>query len=57
MKINLIPSNLVINLFLSFFVLLEKIKIRVKFLASCWFGNKKYFCVLFIGSCAVLKVF
>ena len=57
MKINLIPSNLVINLFLSFFVLLEKTKIRMKFLASCWFGNKKYFCVLFIGSCAVLKVF
>ena len=50
MKITLIPSNLVINLFLSFFVLLEKTKIRMKFSSSCWFGDKKYFCVLFIAS-------
>ena len=54
-KINLIPSNLVINLFLSFFVLLVKTKIRMKFSASCWFGNKKYFWVLFIASRALCQ--
>ena len=53
MKITLISSNLVTNLFYSFFFLLEKTQIRMKFSASWWSGNKKYFCFLYSKPCCV----
>ena len=48
----IIPTNLVTNMLLSFFVLLQKPKTIIKFSASCWSDNEKYFCFLFIARCA-----
>ena len=41
--------------FYSFLALSQKPKIRIKFSASWWSGNKKHFCVLFIASHALLQ--
>ena len=33
----------------------KKSKTRINFYVSCWSGNDKYFCVLFIASVALLQ--
>ena len=41
--------------FVLFLPFLTNQKTRIRFLASWWFGNKKYFCFLFIASHALLQ--
>ena len=37
------------------FALSYKPKTRIRFSASWWSGNEKYFCFFFIASCALLQ--
>ena len=56
MVVTIIRTDLVTNLFLSsFFFLSHKLKTRVKFSASWWSGNEKYFSFLFIAIRALLQ--
>ena len=51
----IIPTDLVINWLLSFFIFSCKPKARIRFSASWWSGNEKYFCFLFITGLALLQ--
>ena len=51
----IIPTNLVTNSLLPFFVLSYKPKTRFRFSANWWSGNEKYFLFLFIASLALLQ--
>ena len=52
----IISPKLIINSLLSLFIiLLQKPKTRMKFLASCWAGNKKYSHFIFIVSHGLLQ--
>ena len=55
MKITLIPSKLVINLFYPFFTFWRK-QIRIRFSSSWWSGNKKYLCFVYSKPCSMSKV-
>ena len=53
----IIPTDLVTKSLLSkiFFVISYKPKTKIRFSASSWFGNRKYFCFLFIASRTLLQ--
>ena len=51
----IIPTNLVANSLLPFFVRLKEPKTRIKVSASWWCGNENYFCFLFISARALLQ--
>ena len=54
--VTIIRTDFVTNLFLSsFFFLSHKLKTKVKFSASWWSGNEKYFSFLFIAIRALLQ--
>ena len=55
MIVTIIPIDLVTNRFYPFFGLSYKPKTRIRFPASWWSGNEKYFYFLFIASCASLQ--
>ena len=55
MIVTIIPTDLVKNSLLSSFVLFYTSKTRIRFSASWWSGNKKYFCFFFITSCTLLQ--
>ena len=51
----IIPTDLVTNSALSFFIFFYKQKTRIHFSAGWWSGNKIYFCFLLIASRAFLQ--
>ena len=51
----IIPTDLVTNSLLSSFWTFLQTKTRIRFSASWWSGNEKYFCSLFIASRALLQ--
>ena len=53
--ITIIPTDLVQVRFYPLFVLSYKPKTRIRFSASWWSGNEKYFCFLFTASRALLQ--
>ena len=54
--VTIIPTDLVTNSLLSiFFVLFYKPTTKIRFSTSWWYGNEKYFCILFITSRALLQ--
>ena len=55
MIVTKIPTDLVRNLPLSCFFISRKPKTRIRFLASWWSDNEKYFCFLFIANHALLQ--
>ena len=48
--VTMIPIDLYANLLLSSFCPSYKPKTKIRFSASWWSGNEKYFCFLFIAS-------
>ena len=53
--VTIIPTDLVKISFYSLLVLFNKRKTRIRFSASWWSGNEKYFCFLFVASRALLQ--
>ena len=53
--VTIIPTDLVTNQLLTLFVLSYKPKTRIRFSASWWTGNEKYFRFLFVASRAQLQ--
>ena len=53
--VTIIPTDLVTNLLVSSFCPFLQTKTRIWFSASWWSGNKKYFCLLFMESRALLQ--
>ena len=54
MMLNITLTNLVANSLLSFFFFLsQKSKPVIKFSTTCWSGNEKLFCFLFIANRAL----
>ena len=51
----IIPTNVVANTLLPFFVRLKEPKTKIKVSASWWCGNENYFCFLFISARALLQ--
>ena len=47
--VNMIPADLVAHLFYPLFALSDKPKTRIRFSASWWSGNEKYFCFFYKG--------
>ena len=54
-SVTIIPRGLVGNYFLSSFYPFLQTKNMIRFSASWWSGDEKYFCLLFVASGALLQ--